>query len=87
MVFCYQTYSDLCTVRKNCSSEWEKLLKLRLKAENLQKIWDHYNNLFKQWKFSTIFGNRMLFLACSWIRTIRIKIGKYYWDLETYSKS
>ena len=33
----------------------------RLKAENLQKFWDHSNNLFKQWKVRTIFGNRMLF--------------------------
>ena len=30
---------------------------LRLKAENLQKNWDHYNNLFKQWKVRTIFSN------------------------------
>ena len=33
----------------------------RLKAENLQNFWDHLNNLFKQWKVRTIFGNRMLF--------------------------
>ena len=33
----------------------------RLKAENLQNFWDHQNNLFKQWKLRTIFGNRMLF--------------------------
>ena len=45
-----------CTVWRNCSSDWEKLLKFRLKAENLQKIWDHKNNLFKQWKVRTIFG-------------------------------
>ena len=54
------------TVRKKCSSDWEKNLKLeaegwRLKAQNVQKIWDHKNNLFKQWKFRTIFDNRMLF--------------------------
>ena len=40
------------TVRKNCSSDREKLL---------QNFWDHYNNSFKQWKIRTIFGNRMLF--------------------------
>ena len=33
----------------------------RLEAENLQNFWDHLNNLFKQWKVRTIFGNRMLF--------------------------
>ena len=26
----------------------------RLKAENLQNVWDHLNNSFKQWKFRTI---------------------------------
>ena len=44
---------------KNCSNlTWEKNVlviektfwNLRLKAENLQKFWDHYNNLFKQGK-------------------------------------
>ena len=49
------------TVRKNCSSDWEKRLNSRLKAENLQIFLDHLNNLFKQWKVRTIFGNRMLF--------------------------
>ena len=29
------------TVRKKYSSDREKLLKLRLKADNLQKFWDH----------------------------------------------
>ena len=28
------------TVRNNCSSDWEKLLNSRLKAENLQNFWD-----------------------------------------------
>ena len=36
MVFCYQNCSDLCTVRKKCSSDREKLLKFStLKAENM----------------------------------------------------
>ena len=38
-----------------------KFWKSRLKAEELQNCWDHKNNLFKQWKDRTIFGNRMLF--------------------------
>ena len=29
MVFCYQNCSDLCTVRKHCSSDREKLLKFQ----------------------------------------------------------
>ena len=64
MVFCYQNCSDL---------RWEKIVLAieknfwysRLKAENLQKVLDHLNNLFKQWKVRTIFGNRMI-LTCSW---------------------
>ena len=60
MVFCYRNCSDLL---------WEKIVwvieknfwNLRLKAENLQKFWDHSNNLFKQLKVRTISGNRMLF--------------------------
>ena len=58
MVFCYQNCFDLL---------WEKIVLVikkniwnsRLKAENLQKILDHQNNLLKQWKDRTIFGNRM----------------------------
>ena len=48
------------TVRKFLAIE-KKFWNSRLKAENLQSIWDHYNNLFKQWKVRTIFGNRMIF--------------------------
>ena len=33
----------------------------RLKAESLQNFRYHLNNLFKQWKVRTTFGNRMLF--------------------------
>ena len=60
MVFYYQNCSDLL---------WEKIILVieknfwnsRMKAENLQNFWDHQNNLFKQWKVRTIYGNRMLF--------------------------
>jgi hypothetical protein len=54
----------------NCSDLlWEKNVLVieknfwnsRLKAENLQNVSDHLNNLFKQWKVRTTFGNRMLF--------------------------
>ena len=60
IVFCYPNCSDLL---------WEKIVlvieknfwNLRLNAENFQNFWDHYNNLFEQWKVRTICGNRMLF--------------------------
>ena len=49
------------TVRKIVLVIEKNFWNSRLKAENLQKFWDHLNNLFKQWKVGTIFGNRMLF--------------------------
>ena len=52
------TYSE----KKNILfRDGEKNLYSSLKAKNLQNFWDHLNNLFKQWKVRTIFGNRMLF--------------------------
>ena len=38
MVFCYQNCSDLCTVRKNCSSDREKLLKFKSEAQEFAKF-------------------------------------------------
>ena len=46
------------TVRKNCASDREKLLKIEAEGREFAKFWDHLNNLFKQ---RTIFGNRMHF--------------------------
>ena len=46
------------TVRKNCSTDWEKVLKFEVEHQEFAKI---CNNLFKQWKVKTTFGNRMLF--------------------------
>ena len=56
--FCYQNCSDL---------KWEKIVLVteknfwnsRIKVKNLQNFWDHSNNLFKQWKVRTMFGNRL----------------------------
>ena len=60
LVFYFQNCSDL--LWKNLH-QWSRktFANLKLKAENLQKFWNHLNNLFKQWKFKTISGNRMLF--------------------------
>ena len=46
MVFCYQNCSDLLWEKIDLVIEknfWNR----RLKAKNLQKFWDHYNNLFQ----------------------------------------
>jgi hypothetical protein len=61
LVFCYQNCSDLLWEKKIVLVIKKNFWNLRLKAENLQNFWDHLNNLFKQWKVRTIFGNRMFF--------------------------
>ena len=38
MVFCYQNCYDLLTVRKNCSSDWEKLLKFQAEGWEFAKF-------------------------------------------------
>ena len=49
------------TVRKFCSSDREKIWTSRLKAENLQKFWDHYLEEFiRTVKGQTNFWNVML---------------------------
>ena len=60
MVFCYQNCSDplweknILVIKKNF---WNS----KLKAENLQNVWDHKNNLFEQWSFITIFETECFF--------------------------
>ena len=50
------------TVRKNCSSDREKLLKFEAEGQEFEKIFESTRTIyFKQWKVRTIFGNRMLF--------------------------
>ena len=60
MVFRHQNCSNLLW-EKNVLVTEKNFRNLRQKTENLQKFWDHQNNLFKQWKVRIIIGNRMLF--------------------------
>ena len=48
-------------VRKNYSSDREKLLKFEAEGREFANFWDYLNNLFKQWKVSAISGKRMFF--------------------------
>ena len=69
------------TVRRNCSSDWEKFWNLRLKAKNLQNIWDHLNNLFKQWKVRTISGcfwQQSAFLTGCWKFLTSKKLNNFH---------
>ena len=50
---------------------WEKKIALftklwnsRLKAKNLQTFWNHWNNLFKQWKVRTVLETEVLGVYC-----------------------
>ena len=48
---------------------------------------DPLNNLFKQWKVRTIFGNRMLFFTCSWRFLIYNKLEQLEFKLENLLSS
>ena len=59
IVFCCQNCSDLLW-DKNVLEIEKNFWNSRRKLENLQNFWDHWSNLFKQWKVRTSFGNRMI---------------------------
>ena len=44
-------------VRRNCSSDQEKLLEFKVEGRELAQILDLWNNLFQKWKVRTIVGN------------------------------
>ena len=51
------------TVRKNCSSDWEKLLKFEAEGWEFAKLLRSLEQFIQtvQWKVRTMFGNRMFF--------------------------
>ena len=46
---------------KNCSSDWEKLLKFETEGQEFAKILRSLGQFIQTWKVRTIFGNRMLY--------------------------
>ena len=67
---CWKSWKKLYFVNKIVLTDCVKKIVLvieknfwnsRLKGENFQNFWHNLNNLFKQWKVRTIFGNRLLF--------------------------
>ena len=78
-------------MRNNCSSDQEKLLKFKAEGQELAKFLRSLEQFILPVKGQTNFCNRMLFslkvFHIKYIRTVRIEIGKNYWDLETYRKS
>ena len=84
MVFCYQNRSDLIwkkknvlVIEKNSKAEGQEFeIFLRSLEQFIQTVKGQNN-----------FGNIKLLQLVPGIRTIRIQIGKKYWDWETCRKS
>ena len=79
-----------CSVRKNCSSDWEKIWKWNAESREFANFLRSLEQLIQVVKGQNNFWNRMffnLFLEVSQIWYIRIQTGKNNWDLETCRKS
>ena len=80
MAFCFQTVLTFC--EKKIVFVIEKhFWSSRLKTKNLQSCWDHWNNIFEQWRVSTIFETEFFFNLLLEVRfrsnkIIIIQIGK-----------
>ena len=91
MVFCNQNCSDL-PVRKNSSSDWEKLLKFEAEGWEFANCLRSLEQFIQTVKGQNNFWWHNAFLTCSWrfLRYNELKqseIGKKYLDLETCRKS
>ena len=81
-------------MRKNCSSDREKLLKFEAEGREFSKFFKITRTIYsniegsEQFLVTECFFN--LFLEVSqilYIRTIKVDIGKNYWDSEICRKS
>ena len=78
-------------MRKNCSSDREKLLKFEAECREFEKILRSLEKFIQTVKGQNNFWKNDSFLTCSWRflisnkfeRKDRVQIGKNYWDLET----
>ena len=68
-------------MRKNCSSDWEKLLKFEAEGREFAK------NLRSLEQFFLNSERSDQFLVTEQNRTVIIQIGKNYWNLKTYRRS
>ena len=79
-------------VRKNDSTDWEKLLKFEAEGQEFARFLRSQEQLIRTVKAKNNFEKEYffnLFLEVSqilYIRTIMFQIGKNNWDLETYRK-
>ena len=65
MVFCYQNCNCNCTVRKNCSSDWEKLLKFQAEGGEFAKFLRSLEQFIQTLKGQNKFWQQNSFLTCS----------------------
>ena len=78
-------------MRKNCSSDREKLLKFEAESREFSKFLRSFEQFIQTVKGQNNFWQQNAFLTCSWRFLISnkleqlyiIQIGKKYWDLET----
>ena len=74
-------------MRKNCSSDREKLLKFEAEGREFANFLRSLEQFIQTMKGQNNFWQQNAFLTCSWrFLIIAIQIGKKYWDLETYRK-
>ena len=80
-------------MRKNCSSDREKLLKFEAEGREFAKILKSLEQFILTVKGQNNFWRQKAFLTCSWrflisnnSEQLEFKLEKIYWDLETCSK-
>ena len=80
-------------MRKNCSSDQEKLLKFEAEGREFAKRLRSLEECIQAVKGQNNFWQQNAFLTCSWrflipnkLEQLEFKLEKKYWDLETYRK-
>ena len=81
-------------MRKNCSSDREKLLKFEAEGREFANFLRSLEQFIQTVKGQNNFWQQNAFLTCSWrfliyneLEQLKIQIGKKYYHLETYRKS
>ena len=81
MVFCYQNCFDHA-VRKNCSSDQEKLLKFEAEGREFVKNLRSLQQFIQTVKGQNNFWEQNVFLTCSWRFLIHNKLEQFKFKLE-----
>ena len=81
-------------MRKNCSSDQEKLLKFEAEGREFAKFLRSLEQFIQTVKGQNNFWLHNAFFNCSWrffrsneLEKLEFKLEKKYWDLETCRKS